>query len=170
MLTLHVPNLVAEDTSKSLEYQIKAGFTCKFTKFVNWPTSVFPEKKTPFAIGILGQDPFGPVIDEAIKNLRIKKRKFEIKRFTQVKNLDYCHILFISRSEEARLEKILAQLHKTPTLTISEMDKFCDKGGIINFFITENKIRFQVSVKAARAASLELSTPLLRIANVVDSD
>ena len=170
LLTLPVSNFMADDTSPSLEYQIKAGFTCKFVKFVKWPMEVFPEKGTPFTIGILGKDPFGSVMDEAIKDLTIKKRKFAVKRYNDVNGLEFCHILFIARSERERLDKIITQLHESPTLTVSEMDGFCQQGGMINYVIKYNKVRFEVNVEAAREAGLEISTQFLRLADIVESN
>ena len=161
--------LVADDSSKSLEYKIKAGFTCKFVKFVHWPPDVLPKKNTPFIIGILGNDPFGSVIDEAVRELTIRRRKFIIRRYSNLSDLDFCHILFISRSEKDRLDKIFSRLDTMQTLTVSEMDGFCHNGGMINFIVIKNKIRFEINIDAARSAGLEISTQLLLIARVIGS-
>ena len=155
--------------SASLEYQIKAGFICKFVKFITWPPEMFPEPQTPIRIGILGQDPFGAIIDKTIKGLKVKKRKFVIERCNNISEMGYYHILFICRSEENRLSEIFSQIGRLPTLTISEMDRFCERGGIINFTISGTKVRFEANVQASKAIDLEISTRLLGIAKIVPS-
>src|SRR2546421_6062282 len=50
------------DSRDSSEYLIKAGFIYNFAKFVEWPSAAFAQPDSPIVIGILGTDPFGPLI------------------------------------------------------------------------------------------------------------
>src|SRR5437016_7369433 len=57
------------------EYDVKATCLYHLTQFVEWPPEAFPETQSPLVIGVLGQDPFGKVLDEVFRNEIVKNRK-----------------------------------------------------------------------------------------------
>ena len=75
-----------------------------------------------------------------------------------------CQVVFISSSEDPRLEEILAGLADRPVLTVSEGEAAAAKGAIIGLVLEENRVRFEVNVGAARRAKLRLGSQLLRVA------
>ena len=89
------------------EYDLKAAFLCKFALFVKWPTNAFPDAKTPITIGVLGSDPFGKSLDEAVRNESVQERRLVIESYSSVESIinladeknKICHILFVSQSE-----------------------------------------------------------------------
>ena len=149
------------------EYQLKAVFLYNFAKFVEWPAESFADDQSPIILGILGEDPFGDTIDQIIKGKTIKDRELTIKRFEKIEKLEACHILFISSSEEKRLEEILETLRDSSVLTVGEMKQFARSGGMINFTVRESKIRFEINVDAAERAKLKISSKLLKLAKII---
>ena len=149
------------------EYQVKAAFLYNFTKFVEWPDSVFTESQSAITIGILGDDPFGKDIDNLITGEIIKGKKLNVKRFSRDQNYTDCQILFISDSEKDYLDSILKQLKKRPILNVSDIEKFAERGGIINFVIYQNRVRFEINIDAATQAGIIISSKLLRLAVIV---
>jgi len=153
------------------EYVLKAAFLCKFALFVKWPTNAFPDVKTPITIGVLGSDPFGKSLDEVARN-EIVQRKLVVEHYSSVESIinladeknKICHILFVSQSESGKLGKIFAGLKGRHILTVGETDGFCQNGGIIQFVVVENKVRFIVNQDAAKAAKIKLSATLLDLA------
>ena len=151
----------------SLEYKLKAVLLYNFAKFVEWPDGAFADGNTPLTIGILGEDPFGNIFEQAIKGKTVKSRKLKIKRFKQVRDVDTCHILFISSSEEKHLTEVLEFLKDSDFLTVGEMKQFAHSGGIINFIIEESKIRFEINIDAASRTQLKISSKLLKLARII---
>lgn len=147
------------------EYQLKAAFLFNFAKFVEWPPKVLPPSR-PIALCILGTDPFGLELERTIKDERVAGRELAIRRLKQVQERDTCHVLFISPSEKDSLSQILAALKNSNVLTISEIEGFTQVGGIINFYIEESKIRFEINVGAAEKAGLKISSKLLKLAKI----
>lgn len=95
-------------TSPPREYQLKAVFLFNFVQFVEWPPTAFPEAGAPIYLGVLGDDPFGPILEQVVRGETIHHRRLVIKRSRQLEDLKACHLLFISRSEEGQLAQILA--------------------------------------------------------------
>jgi len=159
-------NLPAQSAS-SREYQVKAVFLFNFAQFVEWPTNAFPEAQTPLVIGVLGEDPFGAYLDETVRGEKVNNRSLVVERYRRVEEIKNCHVLFISRSEADRLAEILAKLKGRHILTVGDADSFAQRGGMIRFVTEKNKIRLKVNLEAAKAASLTISSKLLRPAEIV---
>ena len=150
------------------EYQIKAAFLYNFVKFVDWPGEAFGDASVPITIGVLGEDPFGVAL-QSIQGKMVRGRRLVVKRFEDVQDLEPSHVLFISSSEKERVTQILEKVRGSSVLTVGEMTRFAELGGIINFIIRKNEIRFEINVGAAERAGLRISSQLLKLANVVGS-
>ena len=149
---------------------MKAVFLFNFAQFVEWQPDAFPNPTAPLVIGILGTDPFGNYIDEAVNGEKVNDRAIVIRRFSSVADVGTCQILFISGSEQADLPQILAALKGRSILTVSDMDQFSHDGGMIRFVMEKNKVRLRINNEAARSAGLRISSKLLRPSEVVTSE
>jgi hypothetical protein len=150
--------------SQPTEYQIKAAFLFNFAKFVEWPTAAFVGVTSPIVIGILGENPFRDDLARTIRNKTIDEHPLEIKELRSPTEATNCHILFISTSEKKRLPEILKGLKGTSVLTVGEMDRFTESGGMINFVLKGKKIRFQINNDEATRAGLKISSKLMSLA------
>lgn len=158
---------VRAQTAPTSEYQLKAVFLFNFAQFVEWPPPAFPETKTPFIVGVLGDDPFGAYLNETVRGETVQTHPMIVRRYRDVADIEACHILFISRSEADRMEPVLTSLHGQGTLTVSDAESFAEQGGMIQFVTEANKIRLRINVEAARAADLTISSKLLSLAQIV---
>jgi hypothetical protein len=154
----------------SKEYQVKAAFLYNFAQFVDWPPPAFPESQTPLVIGVLGTDPFGAFLDDTVRGEKVNNHPMEIQRFGRVEEIKTCHILFISKSEAAQLEQILASLKGRNILTVSDIDGFAQGGGMIRLVTEKGKTRLKINREAAKAAGLTISSKLLKPAEIVSSE
>jgi len=145
------------------EYEIKAAFVYNFIKFVEWPeeiTELYPE----ISIAILGRDPFGETLDNLIKGKSIKDKKLSVYRYSDIEDIHFCHVLFISKSEEKNLKLIFAHLKEKSILTVGESSDFLKHGGIIKLLEKDNRVRFEINLQQANASRLKISSRLLRLA------
>jgi len=157
--------LASSQQTKPQEYQVKAVYLYNFGRFVEWPT---PARNSPsFTICVLGQDPFGSVLDTTLAGESIDQRKLVARRIATPREAPSCQILFISVSETARVKEILAAVEKSSVLTVSDIPDFTSIGGMIQFVVTENKVRFSVNLMAAERVGLTLSSQLLKVATDV---
>jgi hypothetical protein len=154
-------------TGKASEAQVKAVFLFNFAQFVDWPPEAVPDSQAPLVIGILGADPFGDFLDATVRGERRGARPFAVQRYQRVEDVTRCDILFINRSAGAQPEEILARLKNRPILTVSDADRFAERGGMIRFVTDRSRIRLQINPEAAEAAHLTISSKLLRVAEVI---
>jgi len=151
----------------SAENQIKAVFLFNFAQFLAWPQNAFQTAKSPIVIGVLGEDPFGPYLDRVVQGEKIGGRSLVVRRYRQVEDVAECHILFVSRSEAGRLDRIISQMRGRAILTVGDMEGFAIRGGMVRFTTESGKIRLRINVAAAHAAGLTISSKLLAHATIV---
>ncbi len=151
------------------EYELKAKFLPHFAAAVQWPTDVFPGFEKTFRVGVLGTDPFGDALEKAFQREKQgigPRHPVEIVRSWNLADMKTCHMVFISRSEQYRMEEILAVLVTRSVLTVGETERFVQQGGIIGFRMRGKYVRFAINPDAALRARLPIDSDLLELAEI----
>ncbi len=149
------------------EYQVKAAFLYNFAKFVDWPALTFKTDKDPLRICVLGQDPFGSALGNAVGGKTVLGRPFVLTEISSGGQVTDCQILFISSSERKHLRSIFAELRTTGILTVGETDGFAAEGGIVNFKLSDGRVRLEINIEAAGQAKLRINSSVLSLAQIV---
>lgn len=147
------------------EYDVKAAFIYNVAKFVEWPDTS-PDNKSTLTIYILGDAPFGSALD-TIRGKTIKGKTVVVKKTNSLNMLENGDILFISNSEKEKLEQILNRISRLPILTVGDTESFAKNGVIVNFYIEDKKIRFEINIEAANRAGLRISSNLLKLGKII---
>ncbi len=145
------------------EYKIKGVFLLNLTKFITWPSEVFDPQKN-FNICILGRNYFKTHLEFVTKNEKVQGSRIEIYYFNYIYQVGQCHILFISASEEDRLSDIFQWIEDRAILTVSDIEQFIEKGGMVEFFSRRKKIRLAIDAERVKKVDLHVSATLLKIA------
>ncbi|HTX22073.1 MAG TPA: YfiR family protein [Candidatus Aquilonibacter sp.] len=161
------PQKTHAQTGASREYQIKAAFLFHFAQFVEWPSVDFTNANAPFVIGVLGDNPFGNALDEIVKGESISNRKITVQYSRSAEDLKNCQIVFVSKSEKTRLSRILAELNRKNILTVGECDGFTQLGGVMNFYLENDTVHFEINPDAAAREKLKISSLLFRLGKIV---
>jgi hypothetical protein len=151
------------------EYQIKAVFLFNFVNFISWPDSAFENKSEPFSICVIGKDPFGIYLDFTTDGQTAKDgRGLKIKRLKDnLQEIRTCHILFVGDSEQNNLNAIFERTRELAILTVSDIDNFVKKGGMVKFFSRNNKIRLGINPEAIKAEGLIANANLLNLSQII---
>lgn len=166
-LMLGLPDSASAQDVNPNEYQIKAVFLFNFVQFVDWPASSFPTADTPIRIGVLGDDPFERTLEAAVQGETVRQRPIVVHRSSRLQDLLNCHVLFVCRSERAQMGAIINALGGRPILSVGDMPDFARRGGIVNFYLEGQKVRFEINRAAAQQGGLRLSSQLLSLARLV---
>lgn len=156
-------------TQQPGEHELKAAVLSNLAKFVEWPTNATPPTREPFVIGIIGTDPFGPVLDRLSRGQTVQGRELTVRRFQSDEELRSCQVLFVSRSETGRVPEILARVRGARILTVSESAGFAERGGMVNLVLKDDRVRFEMNVRAAEQEGLKISSKLQKYATRVVS-
>ncbi len=145
------------------EYELKAAFIGKFTHFVRWPA----RPAQVFRLCTIGDNPFQGALEDLVKLTPIDGRSAVFVDIHQPEEVKACDMLFISTSEQHNLAHIRRNLGNSPVLTVADTPGFAEQGVMINFVHQGGKVRFEINPQAARAAGLQISARLLKLAIVV---
>lgn len=159
--------LLGQSSGESREYQIKAAYLYNFGKYVEWPTA--ESRELTFSIGVVGRDPFGKSLDELARTKRLGGRPITIHRVRTADDYIDCHILFVPKgTADSLVQKVLAKARQHPCLIVGEERGFAQSGGIVNFHLENNRVRFEINPATARKSRLRISSKLLRLGKIVD--
>jgi hypothetical protein len=162
------PSCLAQPPASMSPSDVEAAYLYNFGKFIRYP-AIQVQDANSFSICILGEDSFGGTLDSLVANELVEGRKIVARRLSSASSANNCQIVFIAASEETRLAKDLAAFEKKPVLTVSNLPGFLEHGGMIQFLLQNNRVRFAVNLTQAEQSSLTLSSELLKVAVRVDA-
>jgi hypothetical protein len=146
---------------------VKTAFLFNFAKFIEWPASSFASPQSPFTICVLGQNPFGNILDDTLRGKMIGDRPLTVRRLSDKTEARQCQMVFISSLESAHLAEIFGSLNGANVLLVSEMNGFAALGGTIEFTIDDNHVGFTINTDAVGRSGLKFSSKLLALAKIV---
>jgi hypothetical protein len=144
------------------EYQLKAAFLYNFALFTEWPAGT----DKSLTLCVYGNDAFGEELD-ALQGKPVGDRILAVRRTPLGGAVASCQIVFITSSAIDNLPRVLDGLRGRATLTVADSPGAALSGVAINMTVARNKVAFEANLAAARAAGINLSSKLLRLATQV---
>jgi len=167
LLVLAAAPMSGAQGSEPGEYELKAAFLFNFAKFVDWPADTFRNPRSPFLICILGKDPFGQAIDDTLRGKALGSHPVSVARAKDTSEARRCQIVFVSAAESRNVRAILGGLQGSKALVVGESEGFAEAGGMIQFTLEENHVRFLINPEAGEREGLRFSSKLLALATIV---
>lgn len=152
--------------AQPMEAAVKAAFLPKFAPYATWPTAWAPPAGSPFVICIVGRDPFGTLIDEAVEGARRDASPITVRRLARVERSSGCHIAYLGGSPVQPVAAGLAAVAGAPVLTVTDARVGRDRG-MLHFELRNGRVRFHIDDAAAARAQLGVSSKLLSLALTV---
>jgi len=162
-------SIAGSEPAPVLEYQVKAAFLFNFAKFIEWPTEAMGDASQPFNICFAGDKTVSQELQQVVSGKSLANHSIRVLQIRTPADSIRCHILFITAAATSQEPHFLALLRDSSVLTVGETRGFCSRGGVINFWIDSDHVRFEISPKAYQRAHLLPSSKLMRLARVVDS-
>ena len=149
------------------EAAVKAAFIVNIARAMDWPEGTFAEDKSPIALCLMGEHPFGDNLAKMAKKTQIRGRHVNIYTVTDPARVSGCHILFVSSSEDKRLDKVLQATTGKPILTVGDTPGFGDRGLLVNFYRAGDNIRFEINVRTLDRSGITASSTVINNARVL---
>ena len=150
---------------KATEYQVKAAYLLNFSRLTQRPPQNLPDGSAPFVMGVLGgNDEFIDILKETIRGQRVEAHPIIVKRLGAEDNLSYCHLLFFRSSARKNTQAAITGLGQANILFVGEDPDFLRQGGMINLFLEDGRVKFEISHDALDRTNLHFSPKLLALA------
>jgi hypothetical protein len=164
--TMLAASCTSAQAEVSAEYEVKAAFIHNIAKFIEWPVA---HSRGPLRLCILGQSPFGGALD-SLQGKAIGDKVWAVSSAQPDTDLRECGVLFIAASERSRLGRILDGIKGSAVLTMGDSEGYAGQGVMINFYIEQNRVRFEINKDAVGRAGLKVSSHLLKLARIISEE
>lgn len=157
----------AQAQDSSLEYPIKATYLYKLAPFVEWPAAAFASATAPLEICVVGDDPFGSILDRAVAGQQIGDRPLAIRRLDRAAAGAGCHVMYVSGSTTQSAFQALEAVRGDHVLTVTDAARRPGGKGVVHFVLQDNRVRFEIDDQSAAEHGLRVSSKLLSLASAV---
>ena len=164
LLAIFALRPLAAGAEDNLELAVKATYLVKFLPFVTWPASAFPAPDSPFILCVGGTDPFGALLDRAADGQSFSGHVLAVRRLEDSAGGPACQMVYIAPGNAGAARRSLDIARGRPVLTVTDAAEAGEPEGMLNFVMTEGKVRFTIDEDAARESGLDISSKLLRLA------
>lgn len=147
------------------EYQVKAAFVYNFIKFITWPSGEASAEGS-VRLCILGDLPDAAPFND-LDGQEIMGKRLRIVHLRGPQEARACQVLFLSSSLSLRLPETLELVRGRPVLTVGDTDGYARQGVMINMYLENKRVRFEINTETAGLAGLRISAKLLSLAGTV---
>ncbi len=153
---------VARAQAPSLqERQVKADYLYKFASFVEWPDGSFARPDSPLLIGVAGDTALAEQLETSVAGHSVNGRVVQVKKVRRGEPLTGLHVLYLGGLDKALAQEMLAASRGLALLTVSDSDEIHAMGSMINFVVTDDRVRFDVALKPVGQAHIRISARML---------
>ncbi|MFK5925564.1 MAG: YfiR family protein [Desulfuromusa sp.] len=148
------------------ELQLKAAITYNVAKFVKWPAETFSETSTPLVVCVMGNSKVASAF-ESLEGQFLGQRRIHVNYLKSISDCQGGHVLYIANSKDYLVNEALTALQGKPVLTVSDIESFASRGGMISLLKVRKNIRFAINLDASKSAGLQISSKLHPLATEV---
>ncbi len=149
---------------KASEQDLKAAIIINMAMFIEWPRqSSLPADR--LNVCYLEASPVAEALGNA-DGRRVGNRTVRISK-VRTDGLGDCHIVYVAPADSPQLPEIIATLQNAPTLIVGDSPDFLSRGAMLNLELSAGHIVFDVDLRSAQKARLQLSSKALRLARQV---
>jgi hypothetical protein len=142
---------------------VKAAFLPRFARYVTWPPTAMPRGSDPFFLCVIGSDPFGAMLDDAVRSQSVDGRRIVVRRMDSADGADGCQIAFVQGNRLHSTAQLISALGNRPILTVTDFGDGARRG-IVHFTIFGGRVRFFIDQSSATRRGLNISSRLLALA------
>jgi hypothetical protein len=150
------------------EAEVKAEFIERFTRFVDWDADAIPADS--FVVCTVGENPITPYLEKLVKHRKLRNRPAALRKLAASDDLTVCQIVLIGSNDHKTLRNVLKRTDGRPILTVADAPGAAAAGVIINFYVEDDHVRFEINPRAAKDGGLRVRAKLLKLARVVQGE
>lgn len=145
------------------EYQVKAALVFNFLRFVDLPAQrIFNNK---IHLCSFENNPLSQEL-KLLDNRQIGENRIVYMELKE-DNLEKCSVFIVNKRGKEELNSLLEKVYQMGILTISDIDGFGELGVVINMFVQDEKVKYEINLDAADKTGVKISSRLLAIARII---
>lgn len=149
---------------QDIDYTFYPKYLYHFTKYIDWPAN---KKTGDFVIAIVGESNATKAMTQFFTGKKVGSQNIVLKYIHSDGDFTGCSIIFLSAKANGALGTYITKAAATKALLVSEKEGMARKGADINFFIKDEKLKFEINKSYIENKGLKIATELLKLAVVV---
>ncbi len=155
----HAQARVDEPTMKAVAFE-------QVSRFIRWPAGSTSENS--FIIGLVGRNSVTERVKTLYEGRKIQDRTVEIRHITSPEDATTCQLVYIADTKNSILSRIRSAVAGLPVLTVSDLPDATESNALLNLYIQQDRLRFEINEKGFHLAGLEVDPLLLKVARIVN--
>jgi hypothetical protein len=147
------------------EYRVKAAFIYNFIKFVEWPANG-SANRDEIRLCTLGAYPDAEAFED-LSGEEVRGKRLTVQSLQDEREARSCDVVFLPSTQSRNLPHVMSALAGIPILTIGDTEGYARQGVMINMFLENKRVRFEINQASAETAGLRISSKLLKLATTV---
>lgn len=149
--------------TQSQELESKANYIFNFIKYINWSET---QREGDFTIGVVGKTAQANALRDVCNGKKFGYQNIVVKEFAKANKIAPCQVIFVCDNAffDLLYQKVILYGGGKDFLIITEEPNALNFGSVINFYMKNNKVRFEISEDNAKSLNISISTKLLMIA------
>ena len=144
------------------EDALKAAFLYRFTDYVDWPPEALQTQA--FNIAVMNDPGVAAQLRKLMPAHPVHGHAVQVQTLTSVRELHDIQVLYVGGSDTAELRRIVSAIGSHPVLIVTDEQNALNAGSVVNFVLTERRLRFEVSLDSAEQTGLRIGSELLSVA------
>ena len=157
--------LIAQYTFCQSREQVYSGIILHIMKYMEWPSV---SDSSAMVVGVVNDAPLTIALNKAAFEKKIHFKNVEIVKYSDIKNIKNCQVLFIPKKVSGKIPELIAFSKKENVLIITEEKPSGVSGASINFVEVKGKLTFELYVSTVNSIGLKISEQLTKYAIVKD--
>jgi hypothetical protein len=146
---------------------IKAAYIERIMRFVEWPVKDSLRSLNTYIIGVYDENDFYNTLKEVFKDKPIKEHQVKIIPMKSPEQINTCNLCYISGRAISIISKFVDAANSSGILLMSASTDFCKAGVHINFYIEDEKLKFEINEKSMNSAGFKVSYLLMQNSRIV---
>ncbi|MDX2304314.1 MAG: YfiR/HmsC family protein [Microscillaceae bacterium] len=153
-------NILPTKAQEDQNINIKANYIIRFANNLIWPSYAIGNE---FVVGFIGDEATAQKISSFLSNQKVKNKKYALKRYNTIQEIEQCPILFISASNKLLISGIFQQVSGKPILVISEKPGYADHegGSDINFVKPVDEWLYEIVVEQIQSKGIYIPDKII---------
>jgi hypothetical protein len=149
------------------ENTIKAAYIERITRFVEWPDNNNSLSSDKFVLGVFEESEFFSTLTDVFKEKQIKNHNVLVITINNPEQLNTCNLCYISEKAKTLISRFVDAANSSGVLLVSESTDFCKKGVHINFYLEDEKLKFEINEKSINSAGFKVSYLLMQHTRII---
>ncbi|MGC8926294.1 MAG: YfiR family protein [Myxococcota bacterium] len=164
ILIINLVFLCDSIASPPTEYQVKAALIYNFLRFVDLKEDRVVNNEIHLCS--FEKNPLNNEVKK-LDEKSIGDRKILFSEVHSDSEIHSCSVLLVDKRDTESLKRIIEVAYREGILLIGDTDGYGELGVVINMFIKDEKVRFEINLEAANKSDVKVSSRLLSVAKII---